>query len=209
MKDGQITQYQASQLVQARKEIAGLPLTIDDAGGQTPAMIASKARAAKRKHGLGLLMIDHLNLMRAEESDARHGGTWSTGRASNTVLQIAKDCGCPVLLLAQLNRGPENRDDKRPTLADLRQSGDIEQDAYAVGFVYRAEYYLGNVPPEKPSGERDDKHAERVRSWEDDKRRLAGRAELIWAKIRDGEPGTDMLTFHGPTTSFGEDDYGR
>ena len=166
-------------------------------------MIAAKARAAKRTHGLGLLMIDHLNLMRAEKSDARHGGTWATGRASNTVLQIAKDCACPVLLLAQLNRGPENRDDKRPAIADLRQAGDIEQDAYAVGFVYRAEYYLGGEP-ERKSGDSDGKQFARVKAWEDDKLRLAGQAELIWAKVRDGSPGTDMLTFNGPTTSFGE-----
>lgn len=203
MKTGYISNEHGVRLVAARKELAGLPLTIDDAGGQTPAMIAAKARAAKRKHGLGLLMIDHLNLMRAEESDARHGGTWATGRASNTVLQIAKDCACPVLLLAQLNRGPESRDDKRPTLSDLRQAGDIEQDAYAVGFVYRPEYYLGGEPEQK-DGEAPGKYRDRIAEWETRKRELAGVAELIWAKVRDGEPGTDRLTFHGPTTSFGE-----
>lgn len=207
MKTGLITNDHADRLVRARKEIGGLPLTIDDAGGQTPAMIAAKARAAKRKHGLGLLMIDHLNLMRAEEADARHGGTWATGRASNTVLQIAKDCGCPVLLLAQLNRGPENREDRRPNLADLRQAGDIEQDAYAVGFVYRAEYYLGGEP-ERKDGETDQKHRERIYDWQQRKDQCAGKAELIWAKVRDGEPGSDMLTFHGPTTTFGELDAG-
>lgn len=203
MKTGFVSDEHANRLIRARREIGGLPLTIDDAGGQTPAMIAAKARAAKRKHGLGLLMIDHLNLMRADDADAKHGGTWAVGRASNTVLQIAKDCGCPVLLLAQLNRGPENREDKRPTLADLRQAGDIEQDAYAVGFVYRAEYYLSGQP-ERREGENDSKYHDRVNEWENRKRDLAGRAELIWAKVRDGSPGTDDLTFDGPTTSFGE-----
>lgn len=203
MKSGRLTNDQAERLIRARRELAGLPLTIDDAGGQTPAMIAAKARAAKRKHGLGLLMIDHLNLMKAEEADAKHGGTWATGRASNTVLQIAKDCGCPVLLLAQLNRGPENRDDKRPTLADLRQAGDIEQDAYAVGFVYRPEYYLGGEPEAK-DGEGPAKLAERRAAWQDRKDACAGIAEVIWQKVRDGEPGTDQMRFHGPTTTFSE-----
>lgn len=203
MKTGYVSNDHAAQLVRARRELAGLPLTIDDAGGQTPAMIAAKARAAKRKHGLGLLMVDHLNLMRAEEADARHGDTSATGKASNMMLQVAKDCGCPVLLLAQLNRGPENREDKRPTLGDLRQSGNIEQDAYAVGFVYRPEYYLGGQPEQK-DGELPGKHHDRMTEWEDRKRSLTGRAELIWAKVRDGEPGTDLLTFDGPTTSFGE-----
>lgn len=203
MKTGFFTNDHAARLVKARQELAGLPLTIDDAGGQTPAMIAAKARHAKRKHGLGLLMIDHLNLMKADEADAKHGGTWATGRASNTVLQIAKECECPVLLLAQLNRGPENREDKRPTLADLRQAGDIEQDAYAVGFVYRGEYYLSGKP-EMKEGETPGKHQERTQAWDDRKQALAGKAEIIWAKVRDGEPGSDELTFDGPTTSFGE-----
>jgi replicative DNA helicase len=201
MKTGHMTTDEGSRLVMARRELAGLPLSIDDAGGQTPAMIAAKARAAKRKHGLGLLMIDHLNLMKPEDQDAKHGGTWATGRASNTVLQIAKDCGCPVLLLAQLNRGPENRDDKRPMLADLRQAGDIEQDAYAVGFVYRPEYYLGGEPETK-DGETQAKAAERRYAWQERKDRCAGTAEVIWQKVRDGETGVDVMRFDGPTTTF-------
>lgn len=193
----------SNAIVQARKELAGLPLTIDDTAGQTPAQIAAKARAARRKHGLGLVMIDHLNLMRAEEQDAKHGGTWSIERASGTVLQMAKDCECPVLLLAQLNRGVEGRDDKRPTLSDLRQAGAIEQDAYGVGFVYRQEYYLGHRPEKKPN-EADDKYQHRVDEWTVLCQECAGKAEVNWAKVRDGAPGSDALTFDGPTASFGE-----
>src|SRR6202044_3987533 len=116
MKAGRINNEAANRIVVARKELAGLPLTIDDAAGQTPAQIAAKARAARRKHGLGLIMIDHLNLMKPDAQDAKHGGTWATERASGTVLEMAKQCECPVLLLAQLNRGVEGREDKRPTL---------------------------------------------------------------------------------------------
>lgn len=205
MKSGsasRISQF-SSAIVAARKELAGLPLTIDDTAGQTPAQIAAKARSARRRHGLELVMIDHLNLMRADDADAKHGGTWSVERASGTVLQMAKDCECPVLLLAQLNRGVEGREDKRPNLSDLRQAGAIEQDAYAVGFVYRAEYYLGHKPEQKPE-ETDVHYEKRISEWETDKGRLAGRAELIWAKVRDGAPGSDDLTFDGPTATFGE-----
>lgn len=205
MKTGKISLAEADRIVCASKELYGLPLTIDDTAGQSPAVIAAKARAARRKHGgLGLVMIDHLHLLRAEDADARHGGTWSVERASATMLQIAKDSECPVLLLAQLNRGVEARDDKRPTLSDLRQSGAIEQDAYAVGFVYRAEYYLRGGIPEKQLGEIDAKFNRRVDEWQQQTAQAHGKAELIWAKVRDGEPGTDILTFDGPTATFGE-----
>lgn len=203
MKRGDLDVFQAEAVVCARKELAGLPLTIDDAAGQTPAAIAAKARAARRKHGLGLVMIDHLNLMRAEDQDARHGGTWATERASATVLQMAKDCECPALLLAQLNRGVEGREDKRPTLSDLRQAGAIEQDAYAVGFVYRPEYYLGGKPDPKPT-DTPAKRDQIQQEWEGQRDEVRGRADLVWAKVRDGEPGTDALTFDGPTATFGE-----
>lgn len=203
IKRGTISNDDGQRLVVARRELHGLPLTIDDAGGQTPAMIGAKAREAKRRHGLGLLMIDHLNLMRAEAEDAKHGGTWAVGRASNAVLQIAKDCACPVLLLAQLNRGVEGRDDKRPMLADLRQAGDVEQDAYAVGFVYRPEYYLSSEPERKES-ENDDRFAARRQDWHDRRAAAAGVAEVIWGKVRDGEAGTDRLRFEASTAAFSE-----
>lgn len=199
IKSGGVDMFEAERVVRARHELSGLPLTIDDAGGQTPSQIAMKARAAKRK-GLGLVMIDHLNLMAAEDRDARNGSTWATERASATVLQIAKECGCPVLLLAQLNRGVESREDKRPVLSDLRQAGAIEQDAYAVGFVYRHEYYLRE--PMNKEGERPELFAERQRQYYEAKEASKGVAELIWAKVRDGEPGTDKLHFDAPTTTF-------
>lgn len=203
LKTGEIDLLDADRLVRARKERGGLPLTIDDAAGQTPAQIAIKARAAKRKHGLGLVMVDHLNLLQAEDHDARNGATWATERASATCLQIAKECECPVLLLAQLNRGVEGREDKRPVLSDLRQAGAIEQDAYAVGFVYRPEYYNQTGPVQR-AGERSETFATRVDEWREKLDQERGTAEMIWAKVRDGEPGTDKMRFDGPTATFGE-----
>lgn len=203
LKTGRLSNADADRVVQARQELAGLPLTIDDAGGQTASQIATKARSYRRKNGLGLIMVDHLNLMRAEEADARHGGTWAVERASGTMLQLAKDCACPVLLLAQLNRGVEGREDKRPTLADLRQAGAIEQDAYAVGFVYRPEYYLEGEP-EKKEGETQGNFDARCQTWKERVAAAKGKAEVIWRKVRDGESASDALSFDGPTATFGE-----
>ena len=203
MKDGRIGSAEASRLVLARRELSGLPLLIDDSAGRTPSQIIRQCRALTRTKGLDLVMIDHLNLMRADTEDAKHGGTWATERASAAMLELAKECNLPVLLLAQLNRGVEGREDKRPTLSDLRQAGAIEQDAYAVGFVYRPEYYLGGEPEQK-DGETRDKLDSRRETWRQRKDELAGKAEMIWQKVRDGEPGTDHLWFDGPTATFRE-----
>lgn len=202
MKGGRISSADAAKIVQAKRELDALPLTIDDTAGLTPAQVLRKCRAIKRgKGGLDLVMLDHLNLLRADDADARHGGTWATERASGTMLELAKELRVPVLLLAQLSRGVEGREDKRPTLSDLRQAGAIEQDAYAVGFVYRPEYYLG-AEPEKRENESKDKLDARRADWRDRKEKAHGAAELIWAKVRDGETGIDHLRFDGPTASF-------
>jgi replicative DNA helicase len=118
--------------------------------------------------------------------------------------RLAKEFECPVLLLAQLNRAVEGRDDKRPGLSDLRQSGNIEQDADAVAFVYREEYYLSAAEPKKGPTESAERFANRQSEWLTAKMRAAGRADLIVAKVRDGAPGNVPLMFHGETTSFSE-----
>lgn len=204
MKNGQASQGDWERIRAARKELFDLPLTIDDMAAQTPRMIHAKARAAKRKHGLGLVLVDHLNLTRPDDEDAKHGPTYMIERASGMMLKLAKDLGVPVLLLVQLNRGVEGREDKRPGLADLRQSGAIEQDAYAIGFVYREEYYLQNAP-ERKENETGDAFATRTMAFRAHQDAVAGRADVIWAKVRDGEPGSDRLYFDGKTTTFSEE----
>lgn len=191
------------QLMAARRQLTDLPLSIEDGGGLTAGMIGIRARAAKRRHGLKLIMVDHLHIVQPDDSDTRQSPTWAVGRVSLAMQRLAKDQDCAVLLLAQLSRGVESRDDKRPVLSDLRQAGDIEQNADAVAFVYRAEYYLGG-PPEKATKDTREQHANRVTEWERDKERLKGKAELILGKVRDGEPCTVRLEYDGPTTSFTE-----
>lgn len=203
IRSGHATHEQGAAIVLARKVLHDLPLSIEDGSGLTAAQIDLKARAAHRRHGLGFVMVDHLHIVRPEDADVRQGATWAVGRISGAMKRLAKTHRCPVLLLAQLNRGVEGRDDKRPGLADLRQAGDIEQDADAVAFVYRPEYYLKGEP-ERTEGESNEKHAKRVNDWREKKAAVAGVAEVIFAKIRDGEPGTVSLRFTGDTASFGE-----
>lgn len=203
IKRGTLTNDEAMRLVKARRDLAELPVTIEDGGGLTAAMIEMKVRDAHRKHGVGMIMVDHLHIVRPEDSDVRQGATWAVGRISGAMKQMAKRHRCPVLLLAQLNRGVEGREDKRPSLPDLRQAGDIEQDADTVSFVYRPEYYLKGEP-EMADGDTPEKHAAKVDAWRQKKGALAGKAELIFAKVRDGSPGTIGLVFSGETTSFSE-----
>ena len=202
MKHGKIG-ANFKKLAAARAELGRLPLTIEDGGGLTAAMISMKARAAHRRHGLGLIMIDHLHIIRPEDGDAKHGGTWAVGRISGAMKRLAKEFDCPVLLLAQLNRGVESRDDKRPMLADLRQAGEIEQDADAVMFLYRAEYYMTKEPEEGPNESRE-QFTNRLAKWQASKAAARGKAELIVAKVRDGATGSIDLMFDGQTTSFSE-----
>ena len=201
LKNGTLSASQADAIMRARHELADLPLVIEDSGGLTAAQIMMKARSARRRHSLGLVMVDHLHIMAAEAADARQGPTHAIGAASAAMKRMAKDMACPVLLLAQLSRAVESRDDKRPGLSDLRQSGGIEQDADAVMFVYRPEYYL-KTEPERREGESLEKFRIRSQEFQDARDRQAGRAELIVAKVRDGDTGTVNLEFHGPTTSF-------
>ena len=201
--------FDADRLIVARKELRGIPLTIEDAPGLSGALIAMKARTAHRKFPLGLVMIDHLHIVAPAEADVRHGPTWGVGRVSGAMKRLAKELRCPVLLLAQLSRAVEARDDKRPTLADLRQSGDIEQDADAVAFVYRPEYYLPREAPGRNPGEKEAGYEARLRQFHDDRERLAGKAEVIFAKVRDGAPGVVHLHFRGDTATFSEAQHGE
>jgi replicative DNA helicase len=201
---GQVTREQADKVVAARIALSKRRITIDDATGQTRQMIAAKVRSAKRKHGLGLVVLDHLNLTRADDVDAKHGPTYAIGQAMHTMLQVAKDEDVPVIVLVQLSRGPENREDHRPNLADLRQSGHIEEDAYAVGFVYRPEYYM-NKPPEPKESEAPDRFRDRHDAWSARLASATGRAEIIWEKNRDGETGIDNIMWNGETTNFYEE----
>ena len=193
------------RLVQARHQLAGLPLWIEDAGGQGLPAIRQKTRAAMRRFGkLALIWVDHIQIVAPEEVDRRQGATQAVGRVSNALRDLSKEFDCPVLCLSQLSRGLLQRDDKRPNLGDLRQAGDIEQDADVVMFLHREEMFLSKTEPAPTKGEKEEKHQARIEKWLADKQKVKGKAELLLEKVRDGAPTTLNLNFNAETTSFAE-----
>lgn len=203
LRSGKLIGDDGDRIARARRKLGGLPLTIEDVAGLKLSQIAARARTAKRKHGLGLLVLDHLHIVAPEPGDVRQGATWAIGKVSNGIKQIAKMFECPVLACAQLNRGVEGREDKRPTLADLRQTGEIEQDADSVTFMYRQEYYL-QKEPERGPGMTEAQHDEAIRKFRELKASVAGKAEAIITKLREGDPTTIPLYFNADTVSFEE-----
>lgn len=202
-QSGQLTREQWRDISDARARLAGLPLTIDYTPAVTPGYVRMTARRHKRRHGLDLLLIDHLHLMRG--SAARRGEAQRLQELSEitgAMKAIAKELEIPVVVLAQLSRAVEQRDDKRPQLSDLRESGSIEQDADAVLFVYRQHYYLAREEPQKRSGEDEVKFGDRVTRWERDCEACRDVGEIIAAKVRGGRPGTVRAHWDGPTTTY-------
>lgn len=169
-------------------EIKDSWLWIDDKAGLTVADIAQRSRRHKRRHGLDIIFIDYLGLIRPIDKRAQmvHQIAEITGALKN----LAKDLDVPVVLLCQLNRAVEKQDNKRPTLADLRDSGAIEQDADVVMFIYREEYYLANGPAQS-SNYRKNSDADHLNALQNAK----GKAEIIIAKNRHGRTGTVELKF--------------
>lgn len=194
------------RLAAARAELASVGLWIDDSAAMSvPAMAAAARGLMRRRGGLDLVVVDHLGL--AEPSDwqrSRSSGnrTQDVAEISRGLKVLAKQLGVPVLALCQLNRGVEGRDDKRPSLADLRDSGAIEQDADAVIFIYRAEYYVDRRAPERKERETRDSYDARFLDWQERRAEIAGKAELIVAKQRVGPLGTVPCLFDGATSRF-------
>lgn len=197
-----LAEEQVDKLRVAAKEVSSLPLKIEHRQVLSAATILSMARRWKRKHGLDLLVIDYLGLMQADDKKALKVHqieeiTTGLKRAANTL-------GIPVVLLAQLNRGVEQREDKRPQLSDLRDSGSIEQDADVVIFLYREEVYLRQDT--KPISQgfnqnyRNKKEAERLA----DAEAVKGKAEIIIAKNRQGRTGVIPVRFSGERQMFHE-----
>ncbi|WP_102108529.1 replicative DNA helicase [Oceaniglobus roseus] len=194
IRRGDMNETEFRRFVQAAKDLEACPLFIDDTPALPIAQLAARARRLKRTHGLDALFVDYLQLVRG------------TGRSENRVNEIseitmglkaiAKELNIPVVALSQLSRQVESREDKRPQLSDLRESGSIEQDADVVMFVFREEYYKER---EKPG----DHELEKVAAWQDEMERLHGRAEVIIGKQRHGPIGTVDLSFEGRFTRFG------
>lgn len=192
IRQGDMSEEEFRRFVDAAKALESCPLYIDDTAAIPIAQLAARARRLKRTHGLDVIIVDYLQLVRGT-SDNR---VQEIGEISMGLKAIAKELDIPVIALSQLSRQVESRDDKRPQLSDLRESGSIEQDADVVMFVYRGEYYKER---EKP-GEED---LAAMEKWVEDMERLHGKAEVIIGKQRHGPIGTVELAFEAQFTRFG------
>ena len=189
---GDIDDDDFDRLTQAMTVLSQIPLYIDDTPALSVSALRTRSRRLQRIHGLDLIVVDYLQLMRASSEITRG------------LKALAKELQVPVIALSQLSRQVENRDDKRPQLSDLRESGSIEQDADVVMFIYRDEYYISDEPPARRESETDEHYNIRVDRWQQRKEESRNVAELIIAKQRHGPTGTVRLFFHGETTHFGD-----
>ncbi len=195
IRRGNIHESQFGRLVDTSNLMSGLPLHIDDTGGLSVAQLSARARRLKRQKGLDLLIIDYLQLLGGSTAKARENRVQELTEITTSLKALAKDLEVPIIALSQLSRAVESRDDKHPQLADLRDSGSIEQDADVVLFVYREEYYLKNREPKEGT----DDHLK----WQDEMEKVHGRAEVIIGKQRHGPTGTVQLSFTDRFTKFG------
>ncbi len=194
IRKGDMTEVEFRRFVEAAKALESCPLFIDDTPALPISQLAARARRLKRTHGLDVIIVDYLQLVRpATAKDSRVN---EVSEITQGLKAIAKELDIPVIALSQLSRQVENREDKRPQLSDLRESGSIEQDADVVMFVYREEYYKER---EKPS----DHDLEKMAVWQDEMERLHGKAEVVIGKQRHGPIGTVELSFEGRYTRFG------
>jgi replicative DNA helicase len=201
IRRGEVRREDFDKFVMASQRLEAVPLYIDETPGLSIAALRTRARRLKRQHGLGLLIVDHIQLLRASASTRHENRVQELSEITRSLKGIAKELNVPVLALSQLSRGVEQREDKRPLLADLRESGSIEQDADVVIFLFRAEYYKDREPL-RFENETDEKYNDRYAQWQSDLEKIHGVAELIIAKQRHGPIGTVKLHFEAETTKF-------
>jgi replicative DNA helicase len=204
LRTGRISQNEFRDLARAAAELQSLPLYIDDTPGLTIAALRTRARRLKRQKNIGVIVVDYLQLL---SGTGRGGGNENRvqeiSEISRGLKQLAKELDVPVIGLSQLSRAVEQREDKRPQLSDLRESGSIEQDADIVLFIYREDYYLKAVEPDYPMPDELDKMA-KYEAWKEKYDPVAGKAEIVVAKQRHGSTGIVRVRFDGRTTKFSD-----
>ena len=195
IRRGKIKEEEYHKIVEAARVLESLPIYIDQTGALTINAIAARARRLKRQQNIGLIVVDYLQLVHAanKRGDNR---VQEVSEVTQGLKALAKELDVPVLALSQLSRQVEQRDDKRPQLSDLRESGSIEQDADVVVFIYREEYYIGHKEPTPGTSE----HME----WQDKMHAVHGVAESIIGKHRHGPTGTVRLQFQANITRFSD-----
>ena len=204
IRRGDIAQRDFDRFVQVSREVAGLPLHIDETPGISVAALRTRCRRLKRVHGLSLVIVDYLQLMRPSAGTRPESRVLEISQFTQGLKAIAKELAVPVIALSQLSRAVEQREDKRPQLSDLRESGTIEQDADSVMFIYRDEYYLQQRGPKQANFESDEKFNAAMDKWQQDMERVHNRAELLIEKQRHGPTGKIDLLFEGEFTRFAD-----
>ena len=193
---GEIDPGDFDRIAAVAREMEALPLYIDETGGISIAQLAARARRLKRQKGLDLLVIDYIQLLSGSSHRAQQGRVQEITEITTGLKALAKELSVPIVALSQLSRQVESRDDKRPQLSDLRESGSIEQDADVVLFVFREEYYLKNKEPRMGTEE----HFK----WQAEMELVHGKAEVIIGKQRHGPTGTIPLQFRADVTRFSD-----
>ncbi|CAN7389088.1 replicative DNA helicase [Mesorhizobium caraganae] len=196
IRRGEISEMDFEKLVACSQTMQKIPLFIDQTGGISIAQLSARARRLKRQRGLDLIVIDYIQLMQGSSAKASQNRVQEITEITTGLKALAKELSVPIIALSQLSRQVESREDKRPQLSDLRESGSIEQDADVVIFVYREEYYLKNREPKPGTDE--------YIKWEHEMNEMRGKAEVIVAKQRHGPTGSVSLAFQGEFTRFSD-----
>jgi len=196
IRRGEIKSDDFPRFIEVSREIGKVGLFIDDTPALTVTALRNRARRLKRQHNIGIIVIDYLQLLEGD-GNSRNGDSrvQEISQISRSLKALAKELHVPVIAMSQLSRAVEQRDDKRPQLSDLRESGSIEQDADVVMFIYREEYYVARKRPSEGT--------EKFLEWQKHMSEVQNKAEIIIAKQRHGPVGTLNLFFDGRTTRFG------
>ncbi len=204
MRTGELDEAEFIRIAAGVRELENIPLYIDDSPGVNINTIRTRARRLKRNKGLGLIVIDYIQLINGSGSKRSEGNrVQELSEISRGLKMLAKELNIPVIALSQLSRGVEQRDDKRPIMSDLRESGSIEQDADIVMFVFRENYYIKNEEPKQRAGETPEHFQNRLEEWETRIRQTENIGEVIIGKQRHGPTGTVQLFWNGEFTQFG------
>ena len=197
IRRGGISELDFEKIRECSIELQSLPFYVDETGGLSIAQLMARARRLKRQKGLDLIVVDYIQLLTGSNKRGNENRVQEITEITTSLKALAKELNVPIIALSQLSRQVESRDDKRPQLSDLRESGSIEQDADVVMFVYREEYYHQMRKPPESSH---DKFAE----WMAEGNRVEGKAEVIIGKQRHGPTGTVELQFDASVTRFGD-----
>jgi replicative DNA helicase len=203
IRRGKLNQNSFEEVIRASHELSTLPFYVDDTPAVSVGQIRTRARRLKRQQNLGMIIVDYIQLMQPTAGSRPESRVQEISEITRGLKMIAKELNVPVIALSQLSRAVEQREDKRPQLADLRESGTIEQDADMVMFVFRDEYYKAREEPVQRSDESQEKYEQRYDTWKQRFEEVHGKAEIIVAKQRHGPTGKKELSFDGATTKFG------